>query len=68
MSNFDVLYLDCGYGSWDSNELNNWCSPYKGWKTIYENSARKIIENYNLVYKAEQFLGGEACMWSELVS
>ena len=68
MSNADVLYLDCGYGSWDSNEPNNWCSPYKGWKIIYENSPRKIIDNYGLTYNAKQFLGGGACMWSELVS
>ena len=34
MSNYDVLYLDCGYESPD--ELgNNWCSPYSGWHAIY---------------------------------
>ena len=29
-SNYDALYLDCGYGAW-VGEGNNWCSPYKGW-------------------------------------
>ena len=34
MSNYDVLYLDCGYESW-TGLRNNWCSPYKGWHAIY---------------------------------
>ena len=28
-SNYDALYLDCGYSAW-VGEGNNWCSPYKG--------------------------------------
>ena len=28
-SNYDALYLDCGYGAW-VGEGNNWCTPYKG--------------------------------------
>lgn len=28
-SNYECLYLDCGYGAW-VGEGNNWCSPYKG--------------------------------------
>ena len=67
MSNADVLYLDCGYGSWVGNGPNNWCSPYKGWKIIYDNSPRKIIDNYGLIYNAKQFLGGEAALWTENV-
>ena len=29
-SNFDALYLDCGYGAWVGTGDKNWCSPYKG--------------------------------------
>ena len=28
-SNYDSLYLDCGYSAW-VGEGNNWCTPYKG--------------------------------------
>lgn len=69
MSNSDALYLDCGYSAWIGDLPNNWCSPYKGWQLIYDNSPRKIVENFGLVYEnhAQQFLGGEAAMWSEQV-
>jgi hexosaminidase len=66
-SNSDAWYLDCGYSSW-VGEGNNWCSPYKGWQIVYENSPRAIYrdqggnpENEDLI------LGGEAAMWSEQV-
>ena len=36
-SNYDALYLDCGYSSW-VGEGNNWCSPYKGWQVSPEGS------------------------------
>ena len=32
-SNYDSLYLDCGYSAW-VGEGNNWCSPYKGWRVM----------------------------------
>ncbi len=69
MSNSDALYLDCGYSAWIGDLPNNWCSPYKGWQLIYDNSPRRIVENFGLVYEnhAQQFLGGEAAMWSEQV-
>ena len=31
ISNYDALYLDCGFGAWVT-EGNNWCSPYIGWQ------------------------------------
>ena len=34
-SNADALYLDCGYGAWVGSEGQNWCSPYKGLKVIW---------------------------------
>lgn len=67
LSNADALYLDCGFSGWVGNGLNNWCSPYKGWKKIYDNSPRSIIENFGLVYNKEQFLGGETALWAEQV-
>ena len=40
-----------------------------GWKTVYQNSPRKMVESFGLnwpKYK-RQILGGEAAMWSEQV-
>lgn len=59
MSNYDALYLDCGFGAW-VGAGNNWCSPYIGWQKVYDNSiAVMATENKDLV------LGGEAALWSE---
>jgi hexosaminidase len=67
-SNYDAWYLDCGYGGW-VGAGNNWCSPYKGWQTVYDNSPRRL-------YRAQPgsrpdnealILGGEAALWSEQV-
>ncbi|EFX90079.1 hypothetical protein DAPPUDRAFT_309875 [Daphnia pulex] len=65
ISNYDALYLDCGYGSWVGNGLNNWCPQYTGWKLIYENSPRVMIQNFSLPYNKDQILGGEAALWAE---
>ena len=43
MSNYDDLYLDCGFGAW-VGEGNNWCSPYKGWQKIYMNDPKKYLK------------------------
>ncbi|KAK5648924.1 hypothetical protein RI129_003816 [Pyrocoelia pectoralis] len=59
LSNYDALYLDCGYASW-VGEGTNWCTPYKGWQSIYNNSPY-IYNNAN------QFLGAEAALWTEQV-
>ena len=42
MSNHDDLYLDCGFG-WFFGEGEDWCSPYKNWKTIYMNDPKKYL-------------------------
>ncbi|XP_068248903.1 chitooligosaccharidolytic beta-N-acetylglucosaminidase-like [Palaemon carinicauda] len=64
-SNYDHWYLDCGFGAW-VGEGNNWCSPYKGWQTVYDNDPIQIAKtlateplDLNLI------LGGEAALWSE---
>lgn len=41
LSNYDALYMDCGFAGW-VNGGNNWCSPYIGWQKVYENSPAKI--------------------------
>lgn len=59
LSNYDALYLDCGFGGW-VNDGNNWCSPYIGWQKVYENSPKKMGGN-----RTEQILGAEAALWTE---
>lgn len=59
MSNYDVLYLDCGYESWIGLG-NNWCSPYSGWHKIYSQDL-KIIGGR----RHRQILGSEVALWSE---
>ncbi|CAG5058824.1 unnamed protein product [Parnassius apollo] len=61
ISNYDALYLDCGFGAWVGSG-NNWCSPYIGWQKVYDNSPKVMArEHSNLI------LGGEAALWSEQV-
>ena len=40
-----------------------------GWKTVYQNSPRKMVKNFGLSWPKykNQILGGEAAMWSEQV-
>ncbi|GBP55572.1 Chitooligosaccharidolytic beta-N-acetylglucosaminidase [Eumeta japonica] len=59
MSNYDALYLDCGFSAWVGSG-NNWCSPYIGWQKVYDNSPAEIALEYK-----NQILGGEAALWSE---
>lgn len=63
ISNYDALYLDCGFGGW-VNDGNNWCSPYIGWQKIYANSPTMVggSGRFN-----SQILGAEAALWSEQV-
>jgi len=66
-SNSDAWYMDCGYGAW-VGEGNNWCSPYKGWQVVYDNSPRKSYRKQGGDPANEHLiLGGEAAMWSEQV-
>lgn len=62
LSNYNALYLDCGFEGWVTNG-NNWCSPYIGWQKVYENSPIKISGDGN----EKQILGSEAALWSEQV-
>jgi len=66
-SNYDAWYLDCGYAGWVTDG-NNWCSPWKGWQTVYDNSPRKMYRDLGgQPTKESLILGGEAAMWSEQV-
>lgn len=62
LSNYDALYLDCGFEGWVASG-NNWCSPYIGWQTVYNNSPLKIGGKE----KQKNFLGAEAALWTEQV-
>lgn len=63
-SNYDALYLDCGFSAW-VGEGNNWCSPYKGWQVVYDNSPLQIIKSHGYANKRNLVLGGEAALWTE---
>ncbi|XP_015118507.1 chitooligosaccharidolytic beta-N-acetylglucosaminidase [Diachasma alloeum] len=64
-SNYDALYLDCGFSAW-VGEGNNWCTPYKGWQKIYENSPLQMIKSQGFDdSKKHLILGGEATLWTE---
>ncbi|XP_053973490.1 chitooligosaccharidolytic beta-N-acetylglucosaminidase isoform X1 [Hylaeus volcanicus] len=63
-SNYDALYLDCGFSAW-IGEGNNWCAPYKGWQNVYDNSPLKIVASHHLETKRNLILGGEAALWTE---
>ncbi|KAF5300870.1 hypothetical protein FQR65_LT09032 [Abscondita terminalis] len=60
LSNYDALYLDCGFGGWVTDG-SNWCAPYKGWQAAYTNSPSSYGGSKG------QFLGGEAALWTEQV-
>uniref|UniRef100_A0A336MGX8 Beta-hexosaminidase n=1 Tax=Culicoides sonorensis TaxID=179676 RepID=A0A336MGX8_CULSO len=59
ISNYDALYLDCGFAGWVTDG-NNWCSPYIGWQKVYANDLKDIGGSYS-----SQILGAEAALWSE---
>ncbi|KAF2358188.1 Beta-hexosaminidase eukaryotic type N-terminal [Trinorchestia longiramus] len=65
-SNYDAWYLDCGFGAW-VGEGNNWCTPYKGWQVVYDNSPTQIALNLTQAADLSLILGGEAALWTEQV-
>jgi len=70
LSNWDAWYLDCGFDAWVWNGVaqeTNWCSPFKGWKTVYMNSPCEIARASGVEpdVVSEFMLGGEVTMWSE---
>ena len=66
-SNSDGLYLDCGFSGWVWDSPS-WCSPYKGWQTIYQNDPYTILGLHgvaNLDEAVKNVLGAEVAMWTE---
>ncbi|XP_018331702.1 chitooligosaccharidolytic beta-N-acetylglucosaminidase [Agrilus planipennis] len=61
LSNYDALYLDCGFAGWVAGG-NNWCSPYIGWQKVYSNSPYNISAG-----RTDQILGSSAALWTEQV-
>lgn len=45
LSNYDAWYLDCGFSAW-VGDGNNWCTPFKSWQTVYDNSPRAIAQSF----------------------
>lgn len=56
LSHVDAWYLDCGFGDWRGA-----CNPVVSWQTVYQHRPWTELEPRALV------LGGEACLWSEMV-
>ena len=70
LSNYDAWYFDCGFGAWlysGAGPDNNWCSPFKGWKTVYSNNLKSMITLQGLDWDTygRYVLGGEGTLWSE---
>ena len=66
-SNSDGLYLDCGFAGWVWDSPS-WCSPYKGWQTVYQNDPYAILETHgvaNLDEAKGNVVGAEVAMWTE---
>lgn len=61
VSNYDALYLDCGFAGWVTDG-NNWCAPYIGWQKVYDNRMEAVAGQPEYV---KQVLGAEAALWSE---
>ncbi|XP_055625066.1 chitooligosaccharidolytic beta-N-acetylglucosaminidase isoform X2 [Toxorhynchites rutilus septentrionalis] len=59
ISNYDALYMDCGFAGWVTGG-NNWCSPYIGWQKIYDNDLKAMGGQHSHL-----ILGAEAALWTE---
>jgi len=67
ISNSDAWYLDCGFGDFTSGG-NNWCSPYKAWQVMYDNTLYKSFSGnwtINDPKKRQLIIGGDVKLWSE---
>lgn len=68
ISNYDALYLDCGFHKWTGSSGNNWCSPYKTWQLVYENSPAMIAQSFHVGRdKTHLIMGSIAALWTETV-
>ena len=60
LSHLDAWYLDCGFGDWHGGETGA-CNPVVSWQTMYEHRPWTELVPRSLI------LGGEACLWCEMV-
>lgn len=60
LSHLDAWYLDCGFGDWRGAGPGA-CNPVVSWQTVYQHRPWTELEPRALV------LGGEACLWGEMV-
>lgn len=60
-SNFDRLFLDCGFSSW-TGDGHNWCSPFKTWQGIYDNRIDLLVGGFQHLA-----LGAEVAIWSDQI-
>jgi hexosaminidase len=63
VSNYDTLYLDCGFSTFVRN-APDWCAPYHNWMEIYDNR----MEDFSTEKYIDQVIGAEAAIWSEQIS
>ncbi|ODN03290.1 Chitooligosaccharidolytic beta-N-acetylglucosaminidase [Orchesella cincta] len=69
-ANVNALYLDCGFQAW-LGDGHNWCSPIKGWQTVYDNNPEKIYakwvgdETAAEAIRSGQIMGSAAPLWAE---
>lgn len=46
------------FGAW-VGEGTNWCSPYKGWQKIYDNSPKQILEKQDIPQEYNHLILGK---------
>ncbi|PSN40104.1 putative beta-hexosaminidase fdl [Blattella germanica] len=59
ISHVDYWYLDCGFGNWRGQGPGA-CQPVSSWQHVYEHRPW-------LNLKRSLILGGEVCLWGEMV-
>lgn len=60
LSHLDAWYLDCGFGDWHDAGTGA-CNPVASWQTMYQHRPWTELIPRTLI------LGGEACLWGEMV-
>ncbi|KAJ1724727.1 Glucosamine-6-phosphate isomerase (Glucosamine-6-phosphate deaminase) (GNPDA) (GlcN6P deaminase) [Coemansia erecta] len=56
-------YLDCGHGSWlSNNDGNSWCDPFKTWMHVYNFDP---LANITDASEQKLVIGAEVAIWAE---
>ncbi|XP_069682025.1 probable beta-hexosaminidase fdl isoform X2 [Periplaneta americana] len=64
LSHLDAWYLDCGFGNWRGPGPGA-CNPVSTWQKVYQH--RPWVDMQLTQEKMALVLGGEACLWAEMV-